>query len=985
MRSLFQLRPGIPGRFALGALTALTVSACGDDKTSTPPDTTDTTDAADTTDTSADTADDTSADTTAPDTVSYEKPEHFPDRADADEVLSFPQLADPVRVVYDDRGIPHIYGKSDADVFFAQGFVTARDRIFQMHTLRSASKGRLAEHAGTGSLSGDFFLRMLKLGRVAEQMAADTATNDPALDAAMDSFTAGVNAYLARLRDGLEPKPPEVVVFGTDLLYDWSNVDTMAVVRLQTWDLGFGGIVDELTLWEVLTDLRSTFAGTALEGIELDVANFAPTDATATLEPDGGANTVGTYDLATVLEQPFFSKQSRRGWPAKIRKGFEALDQIPHRFFAGGKDGGPFGSNNWVVSGAHTQSGKPIVANDTHLALRNPAVFYHVHVSTKLAGGDLNAGGVNFAGAPGIVLGHNDHAAWGATVFYSDVTDMYVQKLNADRTAVWYDGAWVDLVKRVETFRFPKPDTGECVDAAPSYVKNLEYTQSTEGFTCTLNVTLLDVPHHGPIIPWSFWMDGEDEYAVAWKWTGFESTPDLSAVYRLNKVTDYESFKTALDFFSVGAQNWIYGGVDGDIGWYPSHNLPVRKHIAAGNTSYPPFLPMPGHTSDTAWDGFIPRAELPQGKNPAKGYLVTANADPTGTSFDNDPFNDGRYIGYTWAPGYRAGQITRRLKAKIDAGEKLTIEDMKAIQADHRSNLGADLAPVIVAAMEAAKSGAAPRAAVYLDEDTDRAVGLLSEWAKTDYLAADGIEATEGSELAKSSAATAIFNSFLPFLLQNLAGDEGGLGVNRLGNSMVGRFLWRLFVHPETMASYDTEAGTHPAWDDKTTTDVVETREEIIAKSLRQAVDFLKATDKVGPAQAGGFGTADMNQWRWGKLHTVTLRHNVTPAYNIPSPDLLPGGFPRGGDNFTVDACHPGFYDTNFTYSSGAAIRNVYDLVEPVLFHGVIPGGQHESPFREHYQDEALLWSKNLAPKVAFTVDDVLSAKRRTVDFIKAP
>lgn len=969
------------GMTSLAGVAVAALTACGDDdKPTDTVDAVDTVDVADT-DTTADVDNDTAADTT----ISYEKPEHFPDKADADEALSFANLSDHVRVVYDDRGIPHIYGKTDADVFFVQGFVTARDRIFQMHTLRSAAKGRLAEYAGTGSLSGDVYLRMLKLGRVAEQMAADTAANDPMLKAAMDAFTAGANEYLKRLRAGLEEKPPEVAVFGTDLLYDWSNVDTMAVVRLQTWDLGFGGIVDELTLWEVLTSLKETFAGTSLEGIELDVANFAPTDATATLEPEGGAKTVGTYDLAQVLEQPFFSKQSRRGWPAKIRKGFEALDQIPHRYFAGSKDGGPFGSNNWVVSGAHTQSGRPIVSNDTHLSLRNPAVFYHVHVSTKLAGGDLNAGGVNFAGAPGIVLGHNDHAAWGATVFYSDVTDMYVEKLNDDRSAVWYDGAWVNLEKRVETFRFPKPDEGECVDAAPAYVKNLEYTQSSEGFVCTVNVTVLDVPHHGPIIPWSFWQDGEDEYAVSWKWTGFESTPDLSAIARLNKVTDFASFKAALDFFSVGAQNWIYGGTDGDIGWYPSHNLPIRKHIAAGNTNFPPFLPMPGDTSDTAWTGFIPRAELPQSHNPTKGFLVTANADPTGTSFDNDPFNDGNYIGYTWAPGYRAGQATRRLKAKIDAGEKLGIDDMKSIQADHRSNLGADLTPVILEALTLAKGGTQPRAAAFIDADTDKAIALLGAWGNAGYIAASGVDDAVGSDMAKASAATAIFNSFLPFLLQNLAADEGGLGVDRLGNSMVGRFLWRLFKHPETMASYDSVAGTHPAWDNTTTTDVVETREEIIAKSLRQAVDFLKATDKVGPAQAGGFGTADMDQWRWGKLHTVTLRHNVAPGYNIPSPDVTPGGFPRSGDNFTVDACHPGFYDTNFTFSSGAAMRNVYDLTDTVVFHGVIPGGQHESPFRPHYQDEAALWSKNIAPKVAFTVEDILAAKQRTVDFVKAP
>ena len=959
-------------------LTCGLLWACGDDDK--PADTTDTT-VPDTDSTAAETdVSDVAEDTALP----YDKPDHFPDKSNADEVLSLPGLTDHVRVVYDDRGIPHIYGKTDADVYYAQGFVTARDRIFQMHTLRSASKGRLAEYAGVGSLSGDVFLRMLKLGRVAEQMAAAAATDDPTLNAAMNAFTAGANAYLARLRDGLEQKPPEVAVFGTDLLYDWSNVDTMAVVRLQTWDLGFGGIVDELTLWEVLTDLREKFAGTSLEGIELDAANFAPADPTATLEPDGGANTTGTFDLGTVLDQPFFSNKSRRGWPAAIRKGFKDLENIPHRYFAAGKEG-PFGSNNWVVSGAHTASGRPIVANDTHLSLRNPAIFYQVHVSTKLAGGDLNAGGVNFAGAPGIVLGHNDHAAWGATVFYSDVTDLYVETLNEDRTKVYFKGEWVDLVKRIETFKFPRPDTGECVDAAPSYVKNLEYTQETVGFVCTLNVTILDVPHHGPIIPWSFRMDGEQEYAVSWKWTGFEPTEDLGAIARLNKVTTFDTFKTALNKFAVGAQNWIYGGTDGDIGWYPSHKLPIRKHIAAGNTTYPPFLPMPGDTGDNEWDGFIPREDLPQGYNPAKGYLITANADPTGTSFDNDAFNDGSYIGYTWDLGYRAGQITRRIKAKVDAGEKLTMDDMKAIQGDHRSNLGADMTPVILAALTIAKDGSQPRAAAFIDADTDKAIALLAAWSDTDYLAADGTGAANGSDIAKSSAATAVFNSFLSFLLPNLAGDEGGLGINRLGNSMVGRFLWRLFTKPETMASYDADAGKHPAWDDVTTTDVVETREEIIAKSLRQAVDFLKNPAKVGPLQQGGFGTADTNVWRWGQLHTVTLRHNVSPGYNIPSPDVVPGGFPRGGDNFTVDASNPGFYDTNFTFASGAAIRNVYDLTDTVLFHGVIPGGQQESPFGEHYKDEAELWSKNLAPKVVFTVEDVLAAKRKTVDFVKSP
>lgn len=987
-------------------ITGLGLFGCGDDD-SKPADTADAgdtqpeVDAADsaepdsaepdaTPDVAGDTDEPDAGDTASPDvgdTASYDKPDHFPDKSDADEVLSFDNLSAPVRVVYDDRGIPHIYGANRADVAFVQGFVTARDRIFQMHTLRSAAKGRLAEYAGTGSLSGDIFLRMLKLGRVAEQMAARAADNDPLLSAALDAYTAGVNAYLARMRGGLETKAPEVQLFGNQV-YDWSNADTMAIARLQTYDLGFGGVVDELTLWTVLQELRGRHGGTNLEGIELDVSNFEPAAEAATLEPEGGASQVGSFDLGAVLDQPFFSGAARRGWARQIKDGFDAMKDIPHRAFSGGDRDAVPGSNNWVVSGAHTESGRPIVANDTHLSLRNPAIFYHVHTSTKLAGGDLNVVGVQFAGAPGVVLGHNDHAAWGATVFYGDVTDMYVEKLDPTRTKVWFEGAWVDLVERTETFTFVKPDSvATCVDAAPSYVKNLAHSESMDGFRCILEVTLLDVPHHGPIIPWSFRTEGDQELAVSWRWPGFEPTDDLSAVYRLGSVASFDDFKSALQYFGVGAQNWVYGGTDGDIGWYPTHLMPIRKHIAAGHYDYPPFLPMPGDTGETEWDGFLSRDELPQAHNPAKGYLVTANADPIGVSFDNDPFNDGPYIGYAWDLGYRAAQITRRIEALLErSASKITPADMSAVQGDHRSNLGADMVPYIVSTLRLALAAPEPRPKPWTsDSEVLAALDLLEGWAASDYLAHSGVGDDVTADEIKSSAAAAIFNALLPHLINNLMKDEGYVGLDRLGASMMGRFLARLFTRPETMVSFDAATGVHPLWDDVTTPDVVETPAEILGKSLMQTVAFLKDPAKVGPAQNGGFGTADMNEWRWGKLHTVTLRHNITAAFNIPAPEVLPTGFPRGGDNFTVDACNPGFTDTNFTYAHGAAIRNVYELTDAVGYHGVIPGGQSEHPLNPHYSDEAFLWARNEAPEVAFTVDEVLGAKERTVDFLAAP
>ncbi|MFO0747502.1 MAG: penicillin acylase family protein [Myxococcota bacterium] len=968
------------------ALALALSSACSDDKTT--PDTA-TTDAADTATSSdvpdaADGVDDASDGSTELPAI----PDYFPDKANrAGENLDLPGLTDAVRVVYDDRGIPHIYGKNTNDVMYVQGYVTARDRIFQMHTLRSAAKGRLAEFAGNGSLSGDFFLRMLHLGKTAEEMAAATATNDAALSSAIDAYSLGVNTFLERMKAGTEKAPIEYTLFkdlyGADFIYPWTAADTMSIVRLQTWDLGFGGVIDELDLYTLIQTLREKYSGTKLEGIWLDAANFEPTAETATLEPDGGAKQVGSYDLAASLEKPVFNKKGRASWAKQVKAGFDAVKDIPHRAFRGA-GGEPFGSNNWTISGALTASGKPIGSNDTHLSLRNPAVFYQVHLATTLAGGDLNVQGVMFAGAPGVVLGHNEHAAWGGTVFFSDVTDNYIETLDATKTHVTYDGAQVALVQRKETFHFAKPETGACIDVAPAWAKALTYTESVSGAVCTVEVTFLDVPHHGPIVPWSITPNDDGTFtAMSFAWTGFQPTDELGAVFRIDTVASFDGFKAALDRFGVGAQNWIYGDQSGDIGWYPSHLLPIRKNIAAGNYDYPPFLPMPGDTSDCAWDGFVPRSAIPQAKNPAKGYLVTANADPVGVSFDNDPFDDGDYyIGYAWDPGYRVDTITKRIQALVDAGHKITREDTIAIQADHKSRLGADLTPTILAAIDdALASDGDASAKPFANDGVVAARALLAKWGTDyDYQAESGVGEPAGSAKAEASAATAIFNAFLPFLVKNAMHDEG---LDVLEFSQYGRFLKRLFQAPETMKSYDATNHVSPVWDDQSTPDTVETESLIIVKSLKQALDFLSDATKIGPKLNGGFGTSDMTLWRWGMLHTLTMKHNVSNAFDIPAPSEHANGFERHGDNYVVDASNPGFTDTNFTFSGGPAIRNHYEMKDPVEFQGVIPGGQSEQPTSAHYADEAEHWNKNESPKEYFTVEDVVGAKEKVVDFWK--
>jgi len=955
-------------RILVGSALGLALLAgCPDDDPATP--------ATDTTapDISDDIADDT-ADTTPP--LTYEKPDYFPARdLDADEIQALDALglAGHVRVIVDDRGIPHIYGDDPHDLARVQGYLVARDRIFQMYTLRAAASGTLAEISGPGSLSGDLFLRLIGLRRTALAIDARARVDDPEGNALIEAFAAGVNAFIAELRAGREKAPLEVLIFGSDFLVDWTPADSHTIARLQTWDLGFN--LGDLGRLQDLLSIRERHADGPLAGVERDFMRVEPVHKVATMEPEGGASTEGSWDLFESLADPFWQRLDP-AWLDRVRAPLLPLEEGPHRPFRGPD----FGSNNWVVAGEHTADGRPIVANDTHLALRNPAVFYHLHLSNTLAGGSVSLNGVQFAGAPGIVLGHNDHAAWGATVFGGDVTDVYIERLSADGRQVLYDDVWVDLTERKETFRFVLPGGLEaCHQAAPAWIANLEHSETLEAGRCALEVTFLDVPHRGPIIPWSFDTDREgDPIAMSFRWTGLEPTLELSAVMRLGQAATVAEVKDALDWFDVGAQNWVFALESGDIGWYPTHQMPIRKHIAAGQTQFPPFLPMPGHTSDTDWDGFVPRDELPQSFNPAKGWLATANGDPTGASFDNDPFNDGHYLGHEWTSGFRIARIDERLTELVARGD-VTAEDMKALQGDFKSNLGAIFGPELIAAIHAAKDGDDEPAQAALDGRADEVLAVLERWAELDFPAASGVGAASGSDEAQAAAATAIFNTWLVFLLQDTLGRHG---LNIGGDHRRSRMLWMMTKQPETMTSWSEEVQDTLLWDDDLTDDTFRTRTQAMIRSLNVALDFLADPARVGPPASGGFGTADMDTWRWGALHTVTLRHNVSSSYDIPTTAEHPSGFPRPCDNFCVDASHPGLGGTSFTFSSGAAIRNVYVVADPPVFYGVVPGGQsehHDSPF---YRDGMDLWVDNLAPQIPFTVDAVTSARTRVIDFL---
>jgi len=986
-KRLFRLT-AVPSRFAL--IVGLAAQACSEDDAtiavdtliadSVAPDTsadgidstdgedgTDATDATDGTDGSD--GSDGSDGTDGTDGIVFEPPDWFPAKGEAaGKTVGLPGLTAPARVVFDDLGIPHIYATNDADLFYVQGYVTASQRLFQMHTLRLAGSGRLAEVLGPNSLTGDVFLRTLKLRATAEKMAEKLKNDYPAEFAYVERFCAGATLYIDRIASGEIPPtslPPEVVALGVK--EPWLPVDAMTVVRLLTYDLGFGGIFNEDSILTISKEIGAAYDDTALEYLADDVFAITPPVTVPTVplgatKPGSGFPAV----VRSLSDQLKASGANRMPMSviAKTRDALSELETIPHHKFRDTD----WGSNNWVVSGAHTKSGKPIVSNDPHLGLRNPTTFYQVHLNTKEAGGTVDQSGVIFAGVPGIVLGTNGTIAWAATVHYSDVTDQYVESFSDDGKSVIFKGKEVPISVRKEVFTFTKGDP-ECKDYAKGWVAGMTFETALADGKCTLTIDIEDVPHHGPIIPWTN-ATGEDgkRYAHSWKWTGFEPTAEIVAFSRASRAENWEDFKAAIDEFGVGAQNFLYGDAAGNIGWYPSHLLPIRDNAE----TYPPYLPLPG-TGEAEWIGYVPREELPQSYNPASGFLVTANADPRGYSFDGDPLNDGIYVGAFYDIGFRMARSHERVAELVARGDILP-EEMSAVQADHKSSLGSRLRDPLVAVLNAAKVGADASVAGLWKPEMDAALTLLTEW---DLMATNGVGAADGSPEATSAAAAAVFNVWLSFMVNYALDDEKGL--LSVGDRSRAMLLLKMFEAPETMATWDATSQVSPIWNDQTTADVTETKGQIVLKALTATLAWLANPEVVGPKNSGGFGSADWNDWRWGALHTLTLPHNLVPTFAIPDPTVMPDGFPRHCDNFCVDASHPGMTDRKFTYSSGPAIRHVMELTSPVTRRGVLPGGQSERPTDPHYKDQALLYANNEAPVIPYLTADVLAKPGRTI------
>jgi len=598
---------------------------------------------------------------------------------------SFPQTAGELKVAgleqqvtvqRDALGVPTITADSSQDLFFAQGYVHAQDRFFEMDFRRHVTSGRVAEMFGESQVGTDMFLRTLGWRDIAEQEVA--ALDDTDLSY-YQAYADGVNAYLAE-HDGAEVSLEYAVLDMQNPEYEiepWEPADSVAWLKAMAWDLRTN-VEDETERAMLIAETGDQAAPDDSLALLEKLYPAYPFDENPVIVPQ--ISTVPAVDEGTDTAPASFTDDEGdevRRAVTTIEWG-EADSVIEAAGMLLGDVGEGIGSNSWVVSGALTESGMPLLANDPHLGAALPSVWYQVQLrcSTVSEECPFDVGGFSFSGMPGVVIGHNDQIAWGFTNLTTDVVDLYIEKVDGD--AYWRDGALVPLDVRTETV---KVAGGDDVDLQiRSTVHGPIVSGLTDDFTAVAG---------GEV-----WADGTalnqgetdaagaltGEYAVSLRWTALEPGTTAQALFALNTARDFAAFRQAASLFDVPAQNLIYADVEGNIGYQAPGRLPIR---GAGDG----WLPQPGWDSAYDWTGYIPFEELPVSYNPSSGYIVTANNAIVTDDYDY-------FLSRDWDHGYRAARIAHLIERRA-AAAPLTAQDMRDIQNDNEMWIGKKLATIM--------------------------------------------------------------------------------------------------------------------------------------------------------------------------------------------------------------------------------------------------------------------------------------------------
>lgn len=534
--------------------------------------------------------------------------------APPERARTFAGVREPIEIRRDAVGIPHIRANSLHDVMFGLGYAMAEDRLWQLDILHRVGMGRLADAIGEPGLDTDRFMLTLGTRRASE---ATVARLEGDTQVSLDGFAAGINAYIAARR-----VPGPEFLFGRYRPLPWSPAATIASMKLMGWSLN--GYLDKMLLHDrVAAAVGEKFAALVITGDEAA----------------GGDPVISSAAFAAFRERVEAVGETVRGLT--------------------GLGGEVPGSNNWVVSGAHTATGKPLLANDPHLAFQLPSIWYECHLTAP----HLNAAGATIVGLPGIVIGHNDHAAWGMTASMLVQCDLYVEEFETDpdkRLSYRVGDAWAEVDRYV--------------DVIP--VKGRRDAEAHE--------TL--VTRHGPVITGLGDAKGENR-ALALRWVGQEPGDEIRGLLAFMTANDVHEMRAACDGIGNPSLNLVFADDAGHIGYQYIGRVPIRPEGCG-------VRPVPGRWGEYDWQGYVPFDAMPHLIDPPEGWIATANTRITPPDYP-----------YPMPSVLVAPYRLRRIRQLLDGRDGLTLEEMRRMQTDVYDLHAEPLRPAVFAALEGSGHG----------------------------------------------------------------------------------------------------------------------------------------------------------------------------------------------------------------------------------------------------------------------------------------
>ncbi len=827
-----------------------------------------------------------------------------------------PCLEQPVHVVRTEFDFPHIYAVSRSDLACAQGFVTARDRFFQMDLIARNGLGTLAELMGGAGLSADIEIRSRGGRQIADQMLESVTGED--LDV-WQSYADGVNAYIAEVQAARLPVPAELeaaylflaVDRPEDLMRDWSPLHIAGVASTVNFVSGFE--TTDIKNQQRVEQLANYGSGLLNETLRIDGARL---DIWENIAPVYPVDSSAGFGFSGERHHSTVSRPLARG--ARVEAGVlaravELADSFALRIGRTGEAG--FGSNAWAIGPDLSADGVALLGSDGHLALTIPSFLYNTHLDTALlGGGDMHVTGMTIAGAPMIGLGTNGQVAWGHTSQVSDINDYYADQVvlgdDGRPVATLFQGEQVPVQEILESYQVSGAmgGSGETEQYSrwvsgqgrPIFSLEGQQVDSNEDDAAAVNI-------FGKwIVPGDSDGDGIVS-AVTGAASHYTERHMVKHVHGWETATNVDEWAEHLQGMSSYSQHFLVADSSGNILYTGFQGMPCRTYLPRESSGVPvaganPQLFIDGTLYpsfslrydddlkiDTSADDELSCAiawqDYPHARNPEQGYVVNSNNAPWQAAWDNNLWNEEHYFGGPWYGTWRASRIHELIEA--GAGSH-SVESISAIQADHKSRMATEFLPQLLGSLQRAAnlasedgtglSAAEQRIVVMYTAQAsrlDEAAGRLGSWQERGLTAASGVDTfyNEPSDDDRLDAvATSIFNAWMGRFVNAVFGDEGLPDIFRPTGKYGRTRALKLLIdgvgagNPLGLASWDP-ATEESVFFDVLGTEDVESLDELTLATLVAALDYL-ATPLTSDRR-GGFGSEDMDSWLWGLKHFV--------------------------------------------------------------------------------------------------------------------